>query len=87
VTPLSQLLPGQFGKLVSLNPDQAVDQRLMALGLLPGMALKLVRRAPLGDPLAIEFGGQVVSLRLAEAESLIVDVAADCPVQRPKKTP
>ncbi len=56
----------------------------MALGLLPGMALKLVRRAPLGDPLAIEFGGQVVSLRLAEAESLIVDVAADCPVQRPK---
>jgi Fe2+ transport system protein FeoA len=51
------------------------------------MALKLVRRAPLGDPLAIEFGGQVVSLRLAEAESLIVDVAADCPVQRPKKTP
>lgn len=87
MTPLSQLLPGQFGKLVSLNPDQAVDQRLMALGLLPGMALKLVRRAPLGDPLAIEFGGQVVSLRLAEAESLIVDVAADCPVQRPKKTP
>ena len=87
MTPLSQLLPGQFGKLVSLNPDHAVDQRLMALGLRPGMALKLVRRAPLGDPLAIEFGGQVVSLRLAEAESLIVDVAADCPVQRPKPTP
>lgn len=87
MTPLSQLLPGQFGKLVSLNPDHAVDQRLMALGLLPGMALKLVRRAPLGDPLAIEFGGQVISLRLAEAESLIVDVAADCPVQRPRNNP
>ena len=36
------------------------------------------------DPLAIEFAGQVVSLRLAEAESLIVDVAADCPIQRPR---
>ena len=58
----------------------------MALGLLPGMALKLVRRAPLGDPLAIEFGGQVVSLRLAEAESLIVDIAADCPIQKPKSS-
>jgi ferrous iron transport protein A len=57
----------------------------MALGLLPGMALKLVRKAPLGDPLAIEFGGQVVSLRLAEAESLIVDVSADCPIQRPRR--
>jgi len=54
------------------------------LGLLPGMSLKLVRKAPLGDPLAIEFAGQVVSLRLAEAESLIVDVAADCPIQRPR---
>ena len=84
MTPLSQLLPGQFGKLVSLNPNRVVDQRLMALGLLPGMALKLVRRAPLGDPLAIEFGGQVVSLRLAEAESLMVDIAADCPIQKPK---
>lgn len=59
----------------------------MALGLLPGMVLKLVRRAPLGDPIAIEFGGQVVSLRLAEAESLIIDVAADCPVQRPHPRP
>ena len=56
----------------------------MALGLLPGMVLKLVRKAPLGDPLAIEFGGQVVSLRLAEAENLIVDVSADCPIQRPR---
>ncbi len=58
----------------------------MALGLLPGMVLKLIRKAPLGDPLAIEFGGQVVSLRLAEAENLIVDVSADCPIQRPRQT-
>ncbi len=57
----------------------------MALGLLPGMVLKLIRKAPLGDPLAIEFGGQVVSLRLAEAENLIVDVSSDCPIQRPRQ--
>ena len=57
----------------------------MALGLLPGMVLKLIRKAPLGDPLAIEFGGQVVSLRLAEAENLIVDVSADWPIQRPRQ--
>jgi len=87
VTPVSQLQPGQFGKLASLDPERAVDQRLMALGLLPGMSLKLVRRAPLGDPVAIEFAGQVVSLRQAEADSLLVDVAADCPVQRPRPSP
>jgi ferrous iron transport protein A len=87
VTPVSQLQPGQFGKLASLDPEREVDQRLMALGLLPGMVLKLVRRAPLGDPVAIEFGGQVVSLRKSEAESLLVDVSADCPVQRPRTSP
>jgi ferrous iron transport protein A len=84
VVPLSQLQPGQSGKLHSLNPERAVDQRLMALGLLPGMVLKLVRKAPLGDPLAIEFAGQVVSLRLTEAENILIDVAADCPVPRPR---
>jgi Fe2+ transport system protein FeoA len=51
------------------------------------MVLKLVRKAPLGDPLAIEFGGQVVSLRLSEAENIHIDVAADCPVQRPRPLP
>lgn len=84
MTPLSQLLPGQFGKLSSLDPERAVDQRLMAFGLLPGMSVKLVRRAPLGDPLAIEFSGQVVSLRLAEAQTILIDVSADCPIQRPR---
>jgi len=49
------------------------------------MVLKLIRKAPLGDPLAIEFCGQVVSLRLTEAENLIVDVSADCPIQRPRQ--
>jgi Fe2+ transport system protein FeoA len=49
------------------------------------MVLKLIRRAPLGDPLAIEFCGQIVSLRLAEAENLIVVVSADCPIQRPRQ--
>ena len=57
----------------------------MALGLLPGMVLKLIRKAPLGDPLAVEFCGQVVSLRLAEAENLIIDVSADCPIKRPRQ--
>ena len=56
----------------------------MALGLLPGMVLKLVRKAPLGHPLAIEFAGQVVSLRLTEAQNILIDVAADCPIQRPR---
>ncbi len=86
MVPLSQLVPGQQGRLASLNPERAVDQRLMALGLLPGMVLKLIRRAPLGDPLAIEFAGQVVSLRLAEAEGLMVEVFGGGADKSPPRT-
>jgi len=39
----------------------------MIMGLLPDMELALVKVAPLGDPIAIEFEGQTVSLRRAEA--------------------
>lgn len=82
---LITLQPGQFGKVVSLNAERAVDQRLMALGLLPGMVVKVVRRAPLGDPLALSFGGIEICLRESEAREIFIDVSADCPVPRPQK--
>lgn len=80
--PLSQLLAGQSGKLVSLNPERPVDQRLMALGLLPGMVISVVRRAPLGDPVEFRFNGVDICLRQQEAADIWVDVAADCPIPR-----
>jgi len=85
VTPLAQLLPGQSGKVVSLNPERVVDQRLMALGLLPGMVVTVVRRAPLGDPVEFAFNGAEICLRQSEAADIWVDVAADCPIPRPPK--
>ncbi|MDR2982946.1 MAG: ferrous iron transport protein A [Puniceicoccales bacterium] len=71
--PLSSLVVGQEGQVVQLNAVRPVDQRLMALGLMPGMTVKLVRVAPLGDPIAIEFHNQCVSLRKAEAEAVKVE--------------
>ncbi len=61
--------------MVALNATRAVDQRLLALGLLPGMMVTVVRVAPLGDPIAIEFQNQCVSLRRAEAAEVLVELA------------
>ncbi len=72
--PLSSLTVGQQGQVVQLNATRPIDQRLLALGLMPGMRVKLVRIAPLGDPIAIEFQNQCVSLRKAEAEAVQVEV-------------
>ena len=61
---------------MQLNATRPIDQRLLALGLMPGMQVKLVRVAPLGDPIAIEFQNQCVSLRKAEAEAVQVKILA-----------
>jgi Fe2+ transport system protein FeoA len=43
------------------------------MGLLPGTRLTLVRTAPLGDPLEIEVRGYRLSLRRADADSILVE--------------
>jgi len=45
----------------------AVGQRLSGLGLLPGTAVDVVRRAPLGDPTVFELRGYQLCLRRREA--------------------
>lgn len=42
-------------------------RRLLAMGIVPGTELRVVRRAPLGDPIEIEVLGFHLSLRAHEA--------------------
>jgi Fe2+ transport system protein FeoA len=47
------------------------------MGLLPGTPLKLVRTAPLGDPLEIQVRGYSLTLRKSEAEHVLVEPTAE----------
>ena len=47
--------------------------KLADLGLFEGSDVSVLYRAPLGDPLAVEVQGTVVSLRLEEADWITVD--------------
>ncbi len=71
---LSNLSIGSKARVKSIDAKKSVDQRLMVMGLLPGMDVKVVQVAPLGDPIAIEFQGRRVSLRKAEASGVILDL-------------
>jgi len=46
------------------------------MGLTPGQALRVLRRAPLGDPMEIHVRGYRLALRLDEAAAV---VTADAP--------
>jgi Fe2+ transport system protein FeoA len=45
----------------------------MSMGLLPDQEIRLVHKAPLGDPIAIEFNGCQISVRLQDASHVEVE--------------
>ncbi len=47
--------------------------RLLSMGLTKGTELKVVRVAPLGDPIEINIRGFNLSLRKTEAEAVLVE--------------
>ena len=74
MSPLDQLQPGQSAYLRSIGGERSFRRRLMELGLLPGTPVRLVRRVSVGDLVELEVRGCHVSLRLAEAALLVVEL-------------
>jgi Fe2+ transport system protein FeoA len=71
---LDQLEPGERTIILRLEGDSGQERRLMELGLVPGTAIEMVRRAPFGDP--VEFRVREVSLSLRRCETRRIHVAA-----------
>ncbi len=69
---LTELLDGQVGRLISLEGDRAFRRRLMELGLLPGTAVRVVRRAEIGGVLELEVRRARLTVRTSEASLVLV---------------
>jgi ferrous iron transport protein A len=76
---LATLRPGARARVESVEADGAIGQRLLDLGFLPGTEVRLVRRAPLGDPAVYELRGTQLCLRRGEAKRIRVVPLADGP--------
>jgi len=50
----------------------------MEMGMVEGAQIRVIRRAPLGDPLQIQLGDYELSLRSSEAELVDVDAVQLC---------
>lgn len=66
----------------SIRGSGPVRGRIMAMGLVPGTSVDVVRRAPLGDPLEVCVKGYYLSLRAQEA--MLISVSSEPPVGRRK---
>ena len=69
---LDQVEVGTSARLSTISPQLSdkLATRLMALGFVPGTEVKVMRRAPLGDPIEFEVRGGRISLRRSEARHL-----------------
>ena len=70
---LSELKPGQQAIIKRFNNNE-IYLKLMEMGCLPGERISMEQIAPLGDPISINVAGYSLSLRLNEAENIIVEV-------------
>ncbi len=54
--------------------EKAYRHKLLTMGLIRGAEFTLTRKAPLGDPVEIKLRGFNLTLRKAEAESMILEL-------------
>ena len=73
-SPLSGMCAGSSGMVDSIHLECDDSFRLREMGFMPGERLRLVRRAPLGDPIEVEIGGAHLALRHAEAALIHVRI-------------
>ena len=73
ITRLSELKPGQEGVIKEFNSDE-ISLKLMEMGCVPGERILLEQIAPLGDPISVNVAGYHLSLRLNEAEHILVEI-------------
>lgn len=71
---LSELKPGTKAVVLDVQGDSNVKKKLLGMGIVRGTELKVIRNAPLKDPMEIEVRGYNLSIRKAEAENVIVEV-------------
>jgi ferrous iron transport protein A len=71
---LKELKPGQEGKVISIGERGPLRRRIMDMGVTPGVVIKVIKVAPLGDPIEVNIRGYELSLRKAEAEQIQIEL-------------
>jgi len=71
---LAKLKPGESGKITAIGAIGPLRRRLMDMGVLIGEVVKVVKVAPLGDPIEVTVKSYHLSLRKQEAEGIAVEV-------------
>jgi len=69
---LAALHPGDIATIVAIHADEALHQRLIALGFRNGKQIELIRKASFSGPLQVRIGTTDILMRKNEAGKITV---------------
>ena len=70
---LRELAVGESAVIKKIGVRGALKQRLVVMGITKGTSVKVIKIAPLGDPIELTVRGYELSIRKSEAECVLVD--------------
>lgn len=70
---LDALAVGATARIADVTGADSTALRLLEMGLTPGTTVRVVGRAPLGDPWELEVRGYRLSLRRADATRVVLE--------------
>lgn len=69
---LAETLEGQTVKVEKITGSVCFKRRLMELGLIRGVKVRVERFAPLRDPIQVRVKGTSLALRISEGKMIMV---------------
>ncbi len=78
---LRELAIGETCVIKEVGGEGALRQHFLDMGVIPGVEVTLVKLAPMGDPMELRIHGYELTLRLADADQINVELVKDVKTQ------
>lgn len=70
---LDMLRDKQTGRVRQVNGSRAIRRRMLDMGVVPGVEITVLRRAPLRDPVEVRVKNYCMALRTEECRNVQVE--------------
>ena len=71
-TTVDQLKKGEEAYIIDFNID-AIPLKLLEMGCLPGNLVRMIQKAPMGDPVYLNINDSHLAIRIETAKEIIVE--------------
>ncbi len=78
---LRELACGKSAKVCTVGGAGALRQHFLDMGIIPGAVITMVKLAPMGDPMELRINSYELTLRVADAEQIIITDVHDMAVR------